>query len=134
MSQSLRVVVAVSALYVCASSAYSFGQELGDCDAVLQPRSISSKSSNELLEKATADNFCDEKAGQEGSSQYLEAEAAYKVASGSYKQGAATYKDYRSKYCQAGKSSYKSHLVTNSYDEEATKGAIEAWRACKELV
>lgn len=133
MKLSLKTGMTISVLYVCASSAYSFGQQVDECNPVLDAKNISSKSSNELLEKATADSFCDEKAGQEGSSQYKDAEAAYKVASGSYKEGASTYKDYRSKYCKAGSSSYKNNLTASSYDLDATKGAIEAWSSCKEL-
>src|SRR5437763_1929656 len=107
MKELLHTIFAVSSLCLLTPMALSFGQTQDDCDPVLKVENISSRSNQELVEKALADSFCDDKTSIDTSSQYRDAEAAYKVVSGSFKDGATTYKEYRSKYCKDSKSSFK---------------------------
>lgn len=103
------------------------------CSIVLEraAANISYRFGSATSSATQANALCDERYEKMSSTEQEGLEASYKLFAASYSTAGSSLKEYRSKYCNSGRSSYFSASQSTDYSSQIYDASIAAWRDCK---
>lgn len=105
------------------------------CSVVLEraAANISYKFGSDTSTSTQANSLCDERYEKMSTSEQQGLEASYKLFSASYSSAGSSLKEYRSKYCNAGASTFFAASQSTAYSRQIYDASIAAWRDCKAM-